>query len=57
MDETGHPEYLRGNDIASNEGDEFSTKRELDILLCKITRRGYCFSSLWVVALGEVGYT
>lgn len=41
--ETGHPEYLRGNEIASNK----VIVRKNDILLCKINPR---INRVWVVA-------
>lgn len=41
--ETGHPEYLRGDEIASNK----AVVQENDILLCKINPR---INRVWVVA-------
>lgn len=41
--ETGHPEYLRGNEIASNK----IIVRKNDVLLCKINPR---INRVWVVA-------
>ena len=41
--ETGHPEYLRGNEIASNK----VIVEKNDILLCKINPR---INRVWVVA-------
>ena len=41
--ETGHPEYLRGNEIASNK----AVVRKNDILLCKINPR---INRVWVVS-------